>query len=262
MTPEPDNDDIQMKIIWNSDLVTQILDALNAIVHETRMHFLDDHIRIWAVDPANVAAVFIDLDPNAMDSIQHYAVQPDGFSMGVNTERLDDVMSYADSGIPVQMEFGPAHDWAFNITMPGVDVDLSGIDPESMRNDPDHPRLKDELPAHYTLSGSQLKDAMDLNDMFSDQSMIHVEDHTVSFTASGDTDSGTYTLDEADGETEFSKHPDEAVESRFSLDYLGDVAKVLKGYDDIQVHSGTDFPIMLKTDLFDYMVAPRIDSTK
>lgn len=262
MTETPDGDEVQMKIIWEAGLVHDILDALNALVNEARFQFLDGLIRVWVIDPANVGGCFIDLDPDQNERIQHYAVQQDGLQMGLNTEKLDEVMGYADADVPVQFEFGMKHNWAFNITTGQVDVNLAGIDPESVRQDPDHPRLEDELPAAYNLDGTTLKDAVDLNDMFSDHCTIRVEDHQVHWVASGDTDSGTYSLDEADGEVEFTKHPDDGVESMFSLDYFKDLSKVLKGYDEVQVYSGQDFPVMLKTSLFDYMLAPRIDSTK
>lgn len=262
MTSAPDDEEIQMKIIWEAGLVHDVLDALNCLVSEARFQFLDGLIRVWVIDPANVAGAFIDLDPEKNERIQYYAVQPDGLRMGLNTQKLDEVMGYANADVPVQFEFGMKHNWAFNITTGQVDVDLSGIDPESIRQDPDHPRLEDELPAGWITDGSTLKDAVDLNEMFSDHTTIGVEDHTVNWVASGDTDSGTYSLDESDGEVEFTKHPDEAVESMFSLDYFSDISKVLKGYDEIQVYSGQDFPVMLKTSLFDMMLAPRIDSTK
>jgi hypothetical protein len=89
-----------------------------------------------------------------------------------------------------------------------------------------------------------------------------VEDHQVKFVASGDDDSGTYTLDEADGEVEFTRHPEERQMSMFSLDYFDDLRMVLKDYDGIHMFSDTDMPVMMKTDLFDLMLAPRIDSTK
>ena len=262
MTETPDGDEVQMKIIWEAGLVHDILDALNTLVTEARFQFLDGLIRVCVIDPANVGGCFIDLDPDQNERIQHYAVQDDNLVMGLNTEKLDEVMGYADADIPVQFEFGMKHNWAFNITAGNVDVNLAGIDPDSVRGDPDHPRLEDELPAAYTLDGTTLKEAVDLNDMFSDHTTVRVEDHQVQWVAAGDTDSGTYSLDKADGEVEFQAHPDAGVESMFSLDYLKDVSKVLKGYDEVQVYSGTDMPVMLKTDLFDLMLAPRIDSTK
>ena len=262
MTAAPDADGVQMKIIWDSDLIQDVIDALDALVQEAKFHFLDGLIRIWVIDPANVGGCFIDLDPDENDLIQHYSVQEGGFTTGLNIQKLDDIMGYADPGVPVQFEFGEKHKWRFNITLPSVDVNLSGIDPDSVRQEPDHPRLGDELPAHYTIEGSDLKDAVDLNNMFSDHWTIRVEDHEVKFLAEGGTDYCTGTLDEGDGEVEFTEHPDSAVESMFSLDYFEDLAKVLRGYDQVQIASGQDYPVMLKTDLFDYMLAPRIDSTK
>lgn len=256
-----EDEQIQVKVIWNSDLIQDVIDALDALVKEAKFQFLDGLIRIWVIDPANVAGCYIDLDPDANDLIQHYSVQDNGFTTGLNIQKLDDIMGYADPDVPVQFEYGEKHRWRFNISLPSVDVNLSGIDPDTVRQSPDHPRLGDELPAHYTIEGSDLKDAVDLNNMFSDHCTIRIEDHQVKFLGEGDTDDGTYSFDEADGEVEFTQHPEEPRESMFSLDYFEDMAKVLRDYDEVQIASGQDYPVMLKTDLFDYMLAPRIDST-
>lgn len=258
MTPEPDEEDVQMKIIQQAGFLQDVVDALQALVKEAKFQFHDELIRIWVVDPANVAGCYIDIRPSERDQIQHYSVQEDGLVMGLNLNRLDDVLGYADHDDLLQIEFGMKHNWCFNISLPSVDVDLSGIDPDSVRQEPDHPGL--DLDAKFRLAGEDLKDAVDLNDMFSDHTTIRVEDHTVKFIAAGDTDSGEYTLEEPD-DVEFIEHPDEPVESMFSLDYLDDMAKVLKPYDSIQMDIGQEFPTMIETDLFEMMLAPRIDSS-
>lgn len=262
MSETPDHDEIQMKIIWEAGLVQDMLDVLQTMVDQARIQFLDGLIRVWVIDPATVCGIFIDLDPEENERIQHYAVQESGFQIGLKVDKLDEVMGYVDADVPVQFEFGMKHNWAFNIQAPGVEVNLAGLDPESIRQDPDHPGLEDELSAGYIVDGPDLREAIELNTMFSGHTHLVVEDHQVKFVASGDDDSGTYTLDEADGEVEFTRHPEERQMSMFSLDYFDDLRMVLKDYDGIQMFSDTDMPVMMKTDLFDLMLAPRIDSTK
>lgn len=259
MTEPPSEEGVQMKIIAEADLLQEVVDALSALVQEAKFHFLDELIRIWVIDPANVGGCFIDLQPSEEDQIQHYSVQDGGLTQGLNLDRLDDLLGYADSGDLVQLEFGEKHKWRFNLSLPNVDVNIAGIDPENIRQEPDRPEL--DLPAEFTLNGSSIDDAVKLNDMFSDHTTLAVEDHQVFFIAEGDTDDGTYDLEEGEGELEFIEHPDSRVESMFSLDYFKDLAKVLKGYDDVRVRSGDEFPVMIETELFDYMMAPRIDST-
>lgn len=257
---EPEEEELQMKIILEAGLLQDVVEALDALVKEAKFRFMPGMIRVWCIDPANCAGCYIDLKTGERDQIQHYSVQDDGLVMGLDLAKLDDILGYASPDDLLQIEFGMKHNWAFNITLPSVDVNLSGIDPESVRQGPDRPDL--DLPAQFRLNGSSLKDAVDLNDMFSDHTTLAVEDHQVKFIAKGDTDNGTYSLEEGEGELEFTGHPDGLVESMFSLDYLKDMAKVLKGYDELKVRSGQDHPVMIETDLFDYMLAPRIDSTK
>lgn len=258
-----DDEEIQMKVIMEADFLQEVVDALDALVDEAKFHFLDGLLRVWVIDPANVGGCYIDLNPDQRDQIHHYSTDPDGFTTGLNLTKLDDLLGYASAGDLMQIEFGMKHNWRFNIQLPGVDVNLSGIDPDSVRQEPDHPGLEDELPAYYSMDGSTFEDAVKLNDMFSDHTTIVVEDHQVKFVAEGDTDDGTYSLEEGEGELEFldGKHPEDRQESMFSLDYLDDLASVLKNYDEVKIRSGTEMPVMIETDLFEYMLAPRIDTS-
>lgn len=255
MTDEPEEDGVQMKIIVESGFFQDVIDGLDALVKEAKFHFLDELIRIWVIDASKSAGCYVDIRPSNWDAIQHYSVQDQGLTQGLDLGTLDDILGYADAGDLLQMEYGEAHKWRFNLTLPDVDVNIAGIDPESVRAEPDYPDL--DLPAKFTIDGSKLKDAADLNELFSDHTTIRVEDHTVQFIAKGDTDDGTFELEEP-GEVEFIEHPDEPVESMFSLAYMSDMAKVLKGYDSLQMEIGSEVPVMLDTDLYEMMLAPRI----
>mgnify|MGYP006302287635 CR=1 FL=1 len=126
------DEELNMKVILDADFLQDVVDALDALVQEATFHFLDGLLRIWVIDPANVAGCYIDIRPDERDQIQHYSVQEDGFSMGLNLQKLDDLLGYSSSGDLMQIEFGMKHNWCFNITLPGVDVDLAGIDPDSI----------------------------------------------------------------------------------------------------------------------------------
>lgn len=251
-----DNEELTMKIIMEAGFFQDVVDALDAIVEEGKVNFLDNLIRIWMIDPGKVAGVYIDIKPDEYDQIMHYSVQNDGFTQGINLARLDKLLNQADADDPVQLEFGKKHKWRFQLSMPSIEAYIAGIDPESMREEPDRPGL--DLPAQFTMSGESFSDAVKLNDMFSNFSTIAVEDHQVIFLAEGDQDSGKFNLEEGEGDLEFSQHPDERVESMFSMDYLKDLSKVLKNYDELQIKAGDEFPIMIDAGLFEYMVAPRI----
>lgn len=251
----PDEDGLQVKMIIQADLLQQMVDALEALVHEFRIQWYEDLIRIWMIDPANVGSIYMDIIPKKRDRIQHYSVQ-DGVVQGYELAKLDDLLGYADADTLIQFEAGAKHNFRMNVTFPGVDVHLGGIDPDTIRESQDRPDL--DLPAHYILSGSDIQDAVELNDMFSDHTYITVGDGRVEFRAEGDTDEGTYSREESEDQVEFIDHPDESVESVFSLDYLSDMAKVLSDYGEVDVRSGDESPIILETDLFEYMLAPRL----
>jgi len=256
MTEAPKDDGVQMKIIADAQLLQDILDALQSLVHEARFQFLQDHIRVWVVDPANAAAVYVDLNPATLDGIRHYSVEEGGLQIGLNLGKLDGYLGYADGDTPVQLSFGEAHNYRFELELPGVDAFIAGIDAESIRKEPDKPDL--DWPAQFDLPGQALKDAHGLNDMITDQTTVVAEDHQVQFVANGDTNTNTFTLVEGESELQFIEHPDERQETMISLDYLGDMVNPMKGRD-VRLKMGTDIPMMFETDLFTMMLAPRID---
>lgn len=256
MTEEPDEDQLQLKLIAEAGLLSDVVEALDPLVDEARVHYLDELIRIWAVGPANAAGVYIDLKPSEREDIQHYAVQPDGLTIGMDIVDLKKLLSNPDDSAPIGIEHGEKHQWKFNLQLPNASVDLAGIDSESIRQEPDKPELG--WPATFDIEGEHLKEAIDLNDMFSDHFTMRAGDHQVDFFAEGDTDGGTYTVEEPE-EVEFIDHPEDTVESMFSTDYLSDMAKVLDGHE-VRVRLGDEWPVMLEADLFTYMMAPRIQS--
>lgn len=259
MTDPPDEDELQLKLIATAGLLSDVVEALDPLVNEARIQFLDNLIRIWAVDPANVAATYIDLQPSEREGIQHYAVQDGGMAIGMDIVDLDNLLSNADDGVPIGIEYGEKHQWQFNLQLPNADVYLTGIDADSVRGaDPDKPEL--DWPARFDIDGGTLKEATDLNDMFADSYTMRTGDHQVVFSAEGDTDGAVYTAEEPE-QVEFLDHPEEPVESMFSLDYMGDLVGVLDGHD-VRVRMGDEWPMMLETDLFTYMLAPRIDSSE
>lgn len=248
-----------MKIIAEQALLADIADALDPLVIEANFQWLPGRLRIWEVDPANVASVYIDLNTEESDQIQHYSVQDGGFKNGLKLSTLDNLLGYADADDLVQVEFSESHNWRYHFDFPQAEADVGGIDPDSMRNPPDRPSI--DWPAQFTLSGESFKDAVDLNNMFSDHHTIRAGDGQVQFVAEGDTDGGTFTLEEGEGELEFHQHPDSAQEAIFSLDYMGDISKPLKNVDQITMHVSDNHPVLIEADLFEYILAPRIDTS-
>ena len=77
--------------------------------------------------------------------------------------------------------------------------------------------------------------------------------------AEGDTDKLRKTLEKKDGST----HPEQPVSSLFSLDYMKDIARAMKGAGAVSVHLGQDHPIRFDFEIegieASYLVAPRIE---
>jgi hypothetical protein len=78
--------------------------------------------------------------------------------------------------------------------------------------------------------------------------------------AEGDTDKLRKTLEKKDG----SKLPEQPVSSLFSLDYMKDIARAMKGAATVSVHAGQDHPIRFDFEIAgieaSFLVAPRIET--
>jgi len=260
---DQDGEELDLKLIIETRLLDDVVTALTSLVQESRFRFLPNRIRSWAVDPANVAAVFVDLEPSEYEQIQHYSVQEDGLKIGVSLQGgsgtpWEDLIKHADADELIQIEHGPRHNWKFNWQAGGIDADLTGIDFESVRKEPDRPGFHDQLAAKFSIDGATLKEAIDVADMFSDHVTIESDGESVRFVAAGDTNQGTFERTEGEGDLEFQQAGEG--ESSVSLDYMKDMAKVMKDYDRVQIELGTEMPVLFHTDLFDMLLAPRIQT--
>ncbi len=118
--------------IVRADRLQATLDSVGVLVEECKIHLDESGVEIRAVDPANVGMVDLSLDEAAFESYQ-----ADGGLIGVNLTRLADIAGMADSDQLVHLELDE-ETRKLHISIDGLEYTLALIDPESIREEPDH----------------------------------------------------------------------------------------------------------------------------
>jgi proliferating cell nuclear antigen len=242
--------------IIEANRLDQTINTLSVIVDESRIHLNELGIRLAAVDPASVA---MDETTVTEDAFESY--QADGGVLGVDLDKLSDVVSMADEGDLIQMSLDPKTRKLL-ITFGGLEYTLALIDPDSIRQETDIPDL--DLPARVVIEGSNIDRAVRAADMVSDhiEFIVDADDEVFRVHAEGDTDDVDLEL----GRDDLIDLEAGTADSLFSLDYLKDLNKAIPKDTEVELLLGEDFPAMLSYGYADgaatvtQMLAPRIQS--
>jgi len=232
------------------------LDPVDALVDECKVRLNEDNLSIRAVDPANVGMVDMTLDERGFETYT-----ADGGVIGVNLDRLLDVISMGDSGDLVHLELNE-ETRKLEIEIDELSYTLALIDPDSVRKEPDIPEL--DLPATLAFEGSHFDRAVTAADLVSDHIRISADPdaEAVVFSGEGDTDDVELTL----GNDELvTADVDEPADSLFSLDYLEDMAKPVDDDVVVSLRLGTEMPVKFRYQAeenvtVENLLAPRIQS--
>jgi proliferating cell nuclear antigen len=244
------------KAIVSASTLGDALDSVSVLVDECKIRLNEEELAIRAVDPANVGMVDLSLEAAAFESYE-----ADGGVIGVNLNRLEDIVGMASADDLVHLELDE-ETRKLHIRMDGLSYTLALIDPDSIRQEPDIPDL--DLPAQIVVEGNQLDRGITAADMVSDHIRLRVDDVEEAFyiQAEGDTDDVDFEMDRADL-IDLQVGP---ADSLFSLDYLKDMNKAIPGDAEVTVELGEEFPVKLHYELAEglgnvtYMLAPRIQS--
>jgi DNA polymerase III sliding clamp (beta) subunit (PCNA family) len=223
-----------------------LCDAANALAFgEGVLEFDDDRLRLRVKDPANVALVDQKIPA---DAFEHYDVEAE-HSIGLNFEKLDDLLSVVDTDT---IAFGwdwDAYAWSFEAD--GVDATIGGIDPDSVEGSPvDVPPVKDKYDYNVdvTLPVHRFKKASKVVDMASDQMTFRMggDDATFEMSAEGDTDTYSITAHDADGFEWRDDAPDTIEQTNQSNKYVKEIVSLLDE-DTVRFVNGGNLPYHLWT---------------
>jgi len=237
-----------------AEVLKTVLDAVNTLVDEAKIQVTPDGLSLKAVDPAHVAMVDLSLGKGAF---QEY--KGGDLEMGVDLDKLKDILKLAGSGDTIELEYKEdTHRLVFRIGH--ITRRMALVDTANM-GDPKVPNLN--LPSRITLTAGELQQGIKASEAVSDHIALSADGDTFELIADGDTDQVHLKLA---GDDLLKIESPEAARSLFSLDYLANMAKVVKGADPITLNLGTDYPVKIEFDIADggghvtYLLAPRIES--
>ncbi|MCK4718753.1 MAG: proliferating cell nuclear antigen (pcna) [Thermoplasmata archaeon] len=236
-----------------TETLKEIVDITATLVAETKFNISKEGIELRTVDLAHVAMIDLNISSAAFISFKSKGVE-----LGVNLDKLKDVLRLAKSGDEIQMKHDEEKNKLVvrvaNITRRMALVDTAGM------SDPKVPSL--DLPAKVTLKTSDLARGI--------QAAVGVSDHVAfiartdgfDIVAEGDTDTVSLNLEKEKLEDLICK---EKVRSMFPIEYLARIVKEVKS-EHVTLTLGSDFPVKLEFDIAHgnghvvYLLAPRIEN--
>jgi len=249
MTDAPD---ATFEAVVAADRLRAVVAAADAVVDECVVALDPEGLRVSAVDPASVALVELSLSADAFESYR-----ADGGRIGVDLDRLDEVLGMAD-GEAVVLALNP-ETRKLEIEIGDLDYTLALIDPGAVRSPPDRAELDIEYDGEAVLDAAAVDRALRAAGMVADHVRFRMgESGTIHVEAEGDTDDVSLTVE---AESLHAVDPGEA-ESLFSLDYLDAINRAIRA-DDVAVSLGTEHPIELGYEFaegageVEYVVSPR-----
>lgn len=225
--------------------------VVGALVDECRIEFTPDGLRVRAVDPASVAAVALDLPAAACERYD-----AGGETVGIDVERLADVVGLADSGSEVRLALD-ADQGRLHLRVGELSYALGLIDPEAVREPLDPAEMNYDCPASLTVTGRDVARCVRAADMVADHLTLGVDDEGFYAEAAGDTDDVALSFPA----TELDSFDPAAAESLFSLGYLQDLARPIPAEASVAMELGTEQPVTLSFDVgggdATYLLSPR-----
>lgn len=257
-TPQPQQNQ-QLNATATPSVLLDLLTAVGTLVDECKLRLDDEGMHVRAIDPANVGMIDLTLEKEAF--LQYNATDS---TIGVNIDRLTESLSMIEKGDEATIT---VDDEGLNLQGSNLEFNLSLIDPDSIRADPDIPDI--DHAANATLSGAAFNRGLKAADMISDHLILSGNPQRMSVTmkAEGDTDDVELELDES---TLDAIDITDDVESIYSLDYLKDMKKAFKADTELELSFGQEVPMNLnfqntyESDSEDavmdvkFMLAPRV----
>ena len=237
-----------------SEVLKELLAVVQTLVDEAKFNISKDGIQIKAVDPAHVAMVEMSLDAGAFEKFE-----ADESELGIDIEKLGDVLKLAKAGDVVSMELDEQKNRMVfrvdNITRRMSLVETAGM------SEPKVPNLS--LPSTIKLKARELSMGIKASESVSDHISLTATPDGFELVSEGDTDSVNLHLSKEQlEELECS----EQTRSLFSLDYFSNMVKSIDNEAVVTLNLGTDYPVKLEFDFADgngkvrYLLAPRIES--
>lgn len=251
---QPANPDF--RAVADASALRTVVSTARSLVTECRLELGADGLSLTAMDPATVAAVRLRLDAAAFE---HYA--GDAGTIGVNLERLADLLSLADTDELVSLALD-AERGLLHVDLADLHYTLALVDPDSIRQPPNPDQLQVEHAGAVTADAAELTRIVRAADMVSDHVDLALDETDPVFRASADGDTDAATI-ELDTEDLHDATPGDAL-STFSLSYLDSIEGAIPTNTPVTLSLGTELPATLDYEVaaghgtVEFFLSPRI----
>jgi DNA polymerase III sliding clamp (beta) subunit (PCNA family) len=297
----------KFKAAGTKHLMYPWFNAVADLVGEARMSITDQGINITCVDPANVAMLIANISTKQFETFKTTADAENLLILGIDFTRYTPIMRdkqfigtelFLFEALPPKEVLKPApesgteEESSFNkqyidskyrhklmFSVMNVSYKYETLDPKSIRKKPKVPKF--DSPIEIVMPISELDKAKRaMANANQDHMKIDVEFWSESsnkpvlrmWNNALDEDEEVKVEIPTSELTSFKytgqKHHDQTIGSLYSLDYLNDIIRCLKGFGgagDVKIKLGQDFPIIISMEFDDkssisYLLAPRIES--
>jgi len=237
-----------------ADILKEIINVVSPLVDEVKLGVGPDGITLKAVDPAHVAMVELKLGKDAFEELKASSGE-----LGVDIEKLKDVLKLAKSGDVISMEHNEDQN-KLVLNIANITRRMSLVDTTGM-SDPKVPNLA--YPAKVVLSVDDLSQGIRASESVSDHIALKLANDGFELACEGDTDSVSLKLKK---DLLKSVEVKEATRSLFSLDYFSNMIRAIPPGQDVALKLGNDYPVRVEFKIADgdgqvmYLLAPRIES--
>jgi proliferating cell nuclear antigen len=245
-----------LKATIDADIFKESIEAVSALVTESRLHVDENGMSTRAVDTANVAMVSMQLKKEAFESFTSTK-----YELGMDIAKMKNIFSMMGKGGLLSLEL-PEDGHKLRVSFEGYRYSITLLDPNTIRKDPNIPNI--ELPGKVVLPGSDLNNAIKAAAVVSDKIALGIDPATSTFymAAEGDTDN----IRREFGKSEVNFINGAECRSLFSLDYLKDMGKVMSRAEEVELNLGIDHPAKFSFYIaggnghVEYLLAPRIEA--
>jgi proliferating cell nuclear antigen len=247
-----------MKFVITKEKLAALMQAVSYIVEEAVIECSEAGWSLKAVDAANVACVMAKVPST---EFSYFSMNNWVNTMAVGIARLSDKLGAFDNGSELALEVDENR---LLVSSGGLKFKLALLDPAAVKKPPRIPEL--DLPVAVVLDNQTYQKAVKALSKLDDDVIryaIEADDAGAEFFVmmnKGDIDSAKLRIPT----TELRGYKPGNAASRIAKDYVQDIAKSIKGAEEVRLEIGKDYPMILKATVqgveTEYIVAPRVEN--
>lgn len=247
----------------------ECIESITAIVDEGKLRIAEDGLKLWAVDPANVAMVSFALQSDAFDDFRFAAKEVESGAEGTTESKaeteigIDFVKLLGILGIggreEVELELDE-HAQKLFTRMGSLAYTISLLDPSSLRKEPKVPEL--EFPVQVIIETEEFRRTIRAAEKIGDHIVLGVDGEVFYMEAEGEMDKLRLGL----RKEQLIHLTPGTLHSLYSLDYISAMSKGMSHTENVTLNLGKDYPLQIEFEVAEgkgkvsYLLAPRIES--